>query len=344
VVIAGAAWHDLPAADGGERVLVLSAAEVASLLDLDALADTLQAVMTELSAGLVPVPPRVAALVPEREAMLAAMPAYLPGTGVLAAKLVSVFPQNRDLASHHALICCFDPGTGAPVAVIDGTYVTAARTAAGSAVATRLLARPDAGRVAVIGTGVQARAHALALARLPGVRTVLIAGRNQSKAKALAEELSSAGHPAQAASSAEEAVRSADVVCTATHAASPVLRREWLRPGTHVNSVGYNTSGDGEVDQAIIREALVVVESRAAALAPAPAGAVELLHAIERRAVDASRIVEIGQVAAGTAPGRADDAQLTLYKSVGVAVQDAAAAALVLAAARERGTGTRIAL
>ncbi len=323
-------------------MLVVSAAEVAALLDLDALADAVQAAMTELSAGRASVPPRVAALVPGQDAMLAAMPAYLPGAGTLAAKLVSLFPRNRDLPTHHALICCFDPATGAPVAVIDGTYVTAARTAAGSAVATRLLARPGASRVAVIGTGVQAGAHARALARLPGVQTVLIAGRDPAKARALAEELLAAGVPARAASSAEDAVRSADVVCAATHAASPVLHREWLRPGTHVNSVGYNTSGDGEVDPAIVRDALVVVESRAAALAPPPSGAVGLMRAIEAGAIDPSQVVEIGQVAAGTAPGRTSEAQLTLYKSVGVAVQDAVAAALVLAAARERGAGTRI--
>jgi ornithine cyclodeaminase len=323
-------------------MLVLSAAEVASLLDLDALADALQAAMAELSAGLVSVPPRVAALVPGRDAMLAAMPAYLPSAGALTAKLVSLFPQNQDCPTHHALICCFDPATGIPVAVIDGTYVTAARTAAGSAVATRLLARPGASRVTVIGTGVQARAHARALARLPEVRTVQIAGRDQSKARALAGELVTAGVPAQALASVEDAVRSADVVCAATHAASPVVRRAWLRPGTHVNSVGYNNSGEGEVDSATIRDALVVVESRAAALAPHPAGAVELLRAIEHHVIDASRIVEVGEVAAGTARGRAGDTQLTLYKSVGVAAQDAAAAALVLAAARERGAGTHV--
>jgi ornithine cyclodeaminase len=274
--------------------------------------------------------------------MLAAMPAYLPGAGALAAKLVSVFPRNQDRPTHYALVCCFDPVTGVPVAVIDGTYLTAARTAAGSVVATRLLARPGASRVAVIGTGVQARAHATALARMPGVRTVLIAGRDAAKARALAGELITAGIPAQAASCAEDAVRSADVVCAVTHAASPVLRREWLRPGTHVNSVGYNTSGDGEVDPATIGAALVVVESRAAALAPPPAGAVELLRAIEARVIDASQVAEVGEVAAGTARGRTSDTQLTLYKSVGVAAQDAVAAALVLAAATERGAGTPV--
>ncbi len=325
-------------------MLVISAAEVVSLLDLDALADALQAAMADLSAGRASMPPRVAAQVPSRDAMLAAMPAYLPAAGALTAKLVSLFPRNQDRPTHHALICCFDPATGAPAAVIDGTYLTAARTAAGSAVAARLLARPGAARITVIGTGVQARAHARALARLPGVQSVQITGRDQSKAKALAGELTTAGIPVQALASVEDAVRSADVVCTATHSASPVLRREWLRPGAHVNSVGYNTSGEGELDPAIIHDALVVVESRAAALASPPAGAVQLLRAIEHHAVDATQIVEIGQIAAGTARGRTDDTQLTLYKSVGVAVQDAAAATLVLAAARERGAGTHIAM
>ena len=323
-------------------MLVLSATEVVSLLDLDALADALQTAMVDLSAGQASVPPRVAALVPGRDAMLAAMPAYLPSADALTTKLVSLFPRNQNRPTHQALICCFDPATGTPVAVIDGTYVTAARTAAGSALATRLLARPGASQVAVIGTGVQARAHARALARLPGVQTVLIAGRDQSRAKALAGELTTAGVPAQALASAEDAVRSADVVCTTTHAASPVLLREWLRPGTHINSVGYNNSGEGEVDSATIRDALVVVESRAAALAPFPAGAVELRRAIEHNVIDASHIVEVGQIAAGTARGRTGDTQLTLYKSVGVAVQDAAAAALILAAAQERGAGTHI--
>jgi alanine dehydrogenase len=124
-----------------------------------------------------------------------------------------------------------------------------------------------------------------------------------------------------------------------------VLRRDWLRPGTHVNSVGYHPSGDGELDTATIRDALVVVESRTAALAPPPAGAAELRRAIEQHAIDAGHVAaEIGQIAAGTAAGRTDGSQLTLYKSVGVAAQDAAAAALVLAAARRQGAGTVVSL
>lgn len=326
-------------------MLVLSSAEVVSLLDLDALVDAVQAAMIDLSAGRASMPSRVAALVPEQDALLAAMPTYLPSAGALTTKLVSLFPRNQERPSHQALICCFDPSTGTPAAVMDGTYVTAARTAAGSALATRLLARPGASQVAVIGTGVQAHAHARALARLPGVHTVRIAGRDPAKAKVLAGELATAGVPAQGAASIEDAVRSADIVCTTTHAAHPVLRREWLRPGTHINSVGYNTAGEGEIGTNTIRDALVVVESRATALAPPPAGAVELLRAIEHQAIDAGHIAaEIGQIAAGTAPGRTDDTQLTLYKSVGVAVQDAAAAALILTIAQQQGAGTLVAM
>lgn len=326
-------------------MLVLSGAEVRALLDLDELVEALRAAMIDLSAGRVSAPPRVAALVPEHDAMLLAMPAYLPSAGALASKLISLFPGNRDQPTHQALICCFDPATGTPAAVMDGGYLTAARTAAGSALATRLLARPDAYDIAVAGTGVQAEAHARALARLPGVRTVRIAGRDPAKAHRLAGELAAGGVPATAATSIEDAVRAADVVCATTHAAGPVLRRDWLRPGTHVNSVGYNPSGDGELDTATIRDALVVVESRAAALAPPPAGAVELRRAIERHAIDASHIAaEIGQIAAGTAAGRTGGSQLTVYKSVGVAAQDAAAAALVLAAAQRQGVGTIVSL
>jgi alanine dehydrogenase len=323
-------------------MLILSRTEVESLLDLDRLVDALAVAMADLSRGRASAPPRVAAAVAERHAMLAAMPAYLPSSASLATKLVSVFPENTDRPTHQAIICCFDPANGAPLAVMDGTHVTAARTAAGSMLATRLLAREGAGVVSVIGTGVQAHSHARAAARLPGVRAVQVAGRDHARAKAVVDDLLEAGTAATALRSIEDAVRSADIVCTATHAAEPVVRREWLHPGTHVNSVGYNTAGDGEVDVQTIRDALVVVESRTAALASPPAGAVELAQAIEAGAIDADRVREIGEIAAGDRGGRTDAGQLTLYKSVGVAVQDAAAAGLILEAAHARGVGTEV--
>jgi ornithine cyclodeaminase/alanine dehydrogenase-like protein (mu-crystallin family) len=324
-------------------VLVLSSTEVAALLDLDELVDAIAAAMMDLSAGRASMPARVAADVADHHALLGAMPAFLPSARALTAKLVSLFPENQDRPTHQALICCFDPDDGTPIAVMDGGYVTATRTAAGSALATKLLARPDARVVSVIGTGVQAGTHARALSRLPGVEVVRVAGRDQARVEALADELDTAGIPSQPARSIEEAVRSADIVCAATHADQPVVRRAWLRPGTHVNSVGYNTAGAGEVDAETIRDAVVVVESRAIALAAPPSGAVELRRAIDAGVIDAAHIyAEIGELVAGHVKGRTDDAQLTLYKSVGVAVQDAAAAALVLATARVRGIGTHI--
>ena len=323
-------------------MLILSRTEVESLLDPGRLVDALAVAMVDLSRRRASTPPRVAAVIADRDAMLAAMPAFLPSSGALTTKVVSVFPGNTDRPTHQAIICCFDPASGAPLAVMDGTYVTAARTAAGSMLATRLLAREEARVVSVIGTGVQARSHARAAARLPGVQVVQIAGRDHTRAKALADDLLEEGSAAAALPSIEDAVRSADVVCAATHAAEPVVRREWLRPGTHVNSVGYNTAGEGEVDVETMRDALVVVESRSAALAAPPAGAVELARAMEMGAIEVDHIHEIGEIAAGDRAGRTHGDQLTLYKSVGVAVQDAAAAALIWDAARAGGVGTEV--
>jgi ornithine cyclodeaminase/alanine dehydrogenase-like protein (mu-crystallin family) len=323
---------------------VLSATEVESLLDLDALVEAIEAAMIDLSCGRASMPARVAALVPDRQALLAAMPAFLPSAGALTTKLVSQFPQNEDRPSHQALICCFDPETGTPVAIMDGTHVTALRTAAGSALASRLLARPGASVVAVLGTGVQARAHARLMVRLAGVRIIRVAGRNPLRVQHIVDELVAAGVPAEAADSIEDAVRSADIVCGATHTDRPVVRYDWLQAGTHVNSVGYNAAGAGEVDVATIANSLVVVESRSSALAAPPSGAIELRRAIDQGALDPDWVIELGEVAADPSTGRIEDSQLTLYKSVGVAVQDAAAAGLVLRAARERGVGIEISI
>ncbi len=311
------------------------------MLDPDELVGVVASAMIDLSAGTASMPARVAVDVAGRHGLLAAMHAFLPSTGALATKLVSLFPENQDRPTHQALICCFDPENGTPLAVMDGSYLTATRTAAGSALATTLLARRDARVVSVIGTGVQAAAHARALIRLPRVQLIRVAGRDPAKVKALVEELSASGIMVEGAPSIEEAIRSADIVCAATHADRPVVRRAWLRAGTHINSVGYNTSGEGELDIDTIRDSLVVVESRVASLATPPSGSVELRRAIEAGVVDAAHVhTEIGELAAGRARGRTDDSQLTLYKSVGVAVQDAAAATLVLRAARASGVGT----
>lgn len=312
-------------------MIVLSQDEVRELLDLDALVDALASAHAELSAGEASMPPRIAAF-SRQDGLLGAMPSYLPSTG-LVCKLVTLFPHNRDRHTHQALICVFDPDTGTPVALMDGTYITARRTAAGSALATRLLAREDVRVLAILGSGVQARTHADALRRVRNFDEVRVAGRDAARAAALAEELG-----ARAVGSFEEAARGADVVAATTHATDPVVLRDWLSPGAHVNSVGANPEGRGEIDPAVVRDALVAVESRSSTLAPPPAGAAEFRDGAP------ADVVELGELVSGTRPGRTSEDQITLYKSVGVAVQDAAAAALVLAAARERSVGREIEL
>ena len=312
-------------------MIFLSQADVKELLDLDALIDALAAAHQELSEGKASMPPRIAAFA-ERNGLLGAMPAYLPSAG-LACKLVSLFPENRDRHTHQALICVFDPTNGTPVALMDGTYITATRTAAGSALATRLLAREDAHVLAILGSGVQARTHADALGRVRRFDEIRVASRDPGRAAELAAELGG-----KAVGSFEEAVRGADVVAATTHAAEPIVLGEWLTPGVHVNSVGANPAGRGEVDAAIVSQALVAVEFRESTLAPPPAGAPEF------RDGTPEDVVELGELVAGTKPGRTSPEQITLYKSVGVAVQDAAAAALVLARAREQSVGREIEL
>jgi ornithine cyclodeaminase len=241
------------------------------------------------------------------------------------------------------VIVVFDADTGEPAALLDGTAITAARTGACSALSARLLAREDAAVLAVLGTGVQARSHARAMCRVRPIREIRVAGRDQAKAAALAGELSgSLGILVRAVPSYEAALDGADIACATTHATDPVIRHGWLVPGVHVTSVGYNAAGR-EVDDATVAAALVCVESRRAALAPYPAGTNDLLWPIRLGVITAEHVhAELGELIAGTKEGRTSDSQITLYKSVGVAVQDAAAAALVIAAARRAGVGQEI--
>jgi ornithine cyclodeaminase/alanine dehydrogenase-like protein (mu-crystallin family) len=285
---------------------------VTRLLDVDLLLPRLERAFVELSAGRASVPPRVAASVPEL-GLLAAMPGYVDG--VLEAKLVTVYPGREP--SHQALIAVFDAQTGAPRAVMDGTHITAIRTGASSAVATRMLAREDARVLTVLGAGVQGRSHLDAVRRVRAFAEVRIASRTFEHARALAEETGAA-----AVESFEEAVRGADVICCCTHASEPVLRREWLAPGTHVCSVGASQEGP-ELDAETVADGLLCVESRVA-FEPPPAGTFEL------QGLDPKAAVELGEVLAGARAGRDSNDQITVYKSMGHAVEDAAAAALVL--------------
>lgn len=326
-------------------MLILNRLQVEALLDVDALIDALASAMADLSTGRASVPDRVAAVVPEHEGFLAAMPGFVPSAKVLMSKLVSLFPHNAGtgLPTHQAVIVAFDPDTGQPVALLDGTAITAIRTGACSALSARLLARPDADVLAILGTGVQARSHARAMCRVMPIRQIRVAGRDYAKAAALAAELSDTLQTdAQAVETYREALQGAGIACATTHAAEPVIRRAWLTAGVHVTSVGY---GGREIDDATVADALVCVESRRSALAPFPSGSNDLLMPIRDGVITADHVhAELGELVAGIKPGRNSPDQITLYKSVGVAVQDAAAAALVLVAAHKQGIGEEIAL
>jgi ornithine cyclodeaminase/alanine dehydrogenase-like protein (mu-crystallin family) len=259
------------------------------------------------------------------------MPGY--ADGILETKLVSVFARNHEvgLPSHQATIALFDDKTGKPLALMDGTEITAVRTGAASAVATGVLARPDARVLAVLGAGVQARSHIDAATRVREFTEVRVASRSVDHARALADEV---GGTAWA--SFEEAVSGADVVCACTDAGEPIVSAESLEPGMHVTSVGASRDGP-ELDPAVMGRGLLAVESRVA-FAPYPAGAHEL------QGLDPSDAVELGEILAGTREGRASPEQITIYKSMGHAVEDAAAAGLVYRRALEDGVGTEVEL
>jgi alanine dehydrogenase len=314
-------------------IRLLSRADVERLLDLDQLLEALAGAFAKVSQGAVSVPPRIAAMTPD--GLLGAMPGYLPGAG-LETKLVSVFPGNhtRGLPSHQALIALFDEHTGSPRAVMDGTAITAIRTGAASALSARLLARPDARVLAVLGAGVQGRSHLAALGRVREFAEVRIASRNPEHARALAAEV---GGGAAAAESFEAACRGADVVCCCTDASAPVIELEWVAAGAHVTSVGASRAGPELGVELVSVADVLAVETRAAFL-PYPAGAHEL------QGLPPERAVELGELVLGTRPGRTGQDQLTLYKSMGHAVEDIAAARLVLDAAEREGAGTVVEL
>ncbi|MDA8281977.1 MAG: ornithine cyclodeaminase family protein [Actinomycetota bacterium] len=326
-------------------MLVLGRHDVEALLDIDALIDALAAAMADLSAGAASLPERAAAFVDADTATgVLDMACYVPSLGVLMTKLVTVFPANAgsELPVRQAVIVAFDPTNGGPVALVDGTHITAARTAACSALSVRVLARADATSLAVLGTGVQARAHALAVARVRPFAEIRVAGRDQAKVAALAADLSSLlDFEVRAAGSYQEALAGADVACAATYAIDPVVRREWIDPGVHLTSVGYNQRGR-ELDDATVADSVLFVESRHAALGAVPPNR-DLADPLERGVITAEHVhAELGEVISGTKTGRTRDDQITLYKSVGVAVQDAAAVALVLQGAGARGMGREV--
>lgn len=326
---------------------VLSADDVRRAVPMVAAIDAVERAFMALSAGHADVPLRAHIETPERQATSFFMPARLGGPGGpgLGLKVVSVFPQNpaRGEPSIYALVAVLDPETGRPLAVLDGTYLTALRTGAASGVATRHMARPDARVLALFGAGAQALPQALAVLAVRDIARVWIVNRTRERAEALAVRLRDTGYAGEVlvASRPEEALAEADVVCAATSSSTPVFRDEWLRPGVHINGVGSYKPSMAELPGATVARARVVVDQRR----PAWAEAGDLIQARDAGLFAEDRVVgELGEVAAGQVPGRTAPGEITLFKSVGNAAQDVAVAALALARAEALGLGAEVTL
>jgi len=254
------------------------------------------------------------------------MPGALGATKPFGAKLISIFPENaaQGMQSHQGVIVLFEPDTGTPVCIVHAGEVTAIRTAAASAVATNVLARKDATRLAILGTGEQAATHARAISKVRALESITVWGRSPERAHALAETLQSELNlPVTATDTVEQAVVNADILCTVTAATEPILRSEWVQPGQHINVVGSSHAGPVEIDNALVARARFFADSREGVLQQ---GA-EFLRAKQAGLIDDDHILaEIGQVLAGAAEGRRSNTDITIYKSLGHIVQDLASA------------------
>lgn len=321
---------------------VLNASEVRAALPMAVAIEAMKDAYRQLSLGLADVPLRSRIDIPTEDAASLFMPAFLSQTGDLAVKVVSIFPRNpeRHLPTLHALVVVLDATTGRPTALLEGSSLTALRTGAGSGAATDVLARPDARVGLVFGSGGQARTQLEAICTVRPLERVWIVSRDRAGAEAFASEMAGQGavpSDVRVADDIPQAVRQADIVCTATTSSRPVFDGNDLRPGAHVNAIGGFTPQMQEVDAVTVMRARVFVDSRAAALAEAG----DLLEPIRQGLIRADWIVgELGEVVAGTTPGRRSDEEITLFKSVGVSVQDAVAAARALERARAAGLGT----
>ncbi len=299
----------------------------------------------QLSQEKTVTPLRAQVPVEDREGVVLFMPAFLPQIGSLGAKIVSVFPQNiqSGLSTIHAVVVLLDAETGCPISLLDGTYLTALRTGAASGVATDLLARRDSRVAAIFGAGVQGRTQLEAVCAVRAIKKVWVYDPSPDVAKAYADEMKQRGDPIpldiSVAQTPKQALEEADIICTATTSSEPVFADENLCPGVHINGIGSYTPKMQEIPGQTVTRARVVVDSLSASLAEAG----DLIIPLQNKKMEESDIHgEIGQIAAGSIPGRESDSEVTFFKSVGLAVQDIATAALALQRAKELKLGRNI--
>ena len=287
-------------------------------------------------------PVRLVVPLPQIQGRITSMPGFLDEDKALGMKVVTYFQENpkRDLPAILGTIMLFSAGTGKLSAVMDGSYITAIRTACASAMATQALANAETRVLGILGAGVQARAHIQALTRVRKIDRIKIYSPSGASAAAIKKDLEPAtAMTIEVARSAEDAVRAADLLVTGSTAREPIIDCRWLKAGVHINAVGSHRPDDREIDGATVARAKVVVDSRAAIMAECG----DILLAIKERSIAENHIHgEIGEVLAGTKSGRDSASEITLYKSVGIAIQDVATANLVYRKAVERGVGTTV--
>ena len=327
-------------------VRVLSAEDVAKLLPMRDCIQVMRDALASLARGKALVPLRMVMRMPDASGFLGLMPGHIQADGgrdgALGMKAVSVFPGNarRGIDTHQGAVLLFEADTGRLSALMDGATITAIRTAAVSGVATDLLARKDATELAILGAGVQARTHLEAIAAVRPLRHVRVWSRNQEHAASLVKETAGRfGGSIDAVPGAESAVRGADVVATVTASPEPILQRGWLKEGVHINAVGSSIPTTREIDTATMAAVRLFVDRRESAVNEAG----DILIPMREGAFTADHIqAELGDVIIGKDPGRRSAAELTLFKSLGLAVEDVASAAFILKRAQQTGMGQTV--
>ena len=318
-------------------ILVLNQSEVEQLLDMEGCIEAMAGILEALARGELFQPLRSIAFPPGESSGIGLMPAHRSGaSAAYSLKTICIFPDNptRGLDAHQGTVTLFSGETGQVRALMNASAITAIRTAAVSAVATRLLAREDASELAILGSGVQGRSHIEAMRALKPWKRIRIASRTHEHAQALAKETG-----ADAVESVEEAVHGADVVVTATNSSEPVLRHEWLKPGAHVNAVGSSIKTARELDTATIVASSLFVDRRESTLNEAG----DYLVPFQEGAIGPDHIkAEVGEILTWAHPGGTAPDELTVFKSLGLAVEDLAAAEYVVRRAQETGTGTTV--
>jgi ornithine cyclodeaminase/alanine dehydrogenase-like protein (mu-crystallin family) len=326
------------------EIRVLRAAEVRALLPMTECVELMRRTMIALSEGRAVAPLRSVMAMPGARGMLGNMPGYLADPECFGVKLVSLMPRNEPgrYSSHLGLVLLFESEHGCPVGILDAAEITAIRTAAVSGLATRLLARPDAGDLAILGAGEQARSHLEAMLAVRPLRRIRVWARDRAKAEVFAgTEGARHGVAIETAGSVPQAVAGADIICTLTKAREPILLGDWISRGAHLNVVGSSIAAAAEIDTAAVAQSHFFVDCRNSTVNEGG----EYLRALRCGAISAAHIAaEIGEVANGTHPGRTSRDEVTLYKSLGVAPQDLASAHYVLDKARAAGIGQLIEL